>query len=109
MIAEDAMTPDWSPVGNIIAFRRQSADDVYKVTVSRSGDDWVPGAESPITTDGSGSASNGKPSWSPDASAIAFQRYVDGKKPAWWVATIGVDGSNLTLLEKGANPDWLAD
>lgn len=109
MIAEDAVTPDWSPVGNIIAFRRQSEDDIFAITVSRSGDDWVPGAEFPITTDGSSPASNGMPSWSPNASAIAFQRYVDGKKPAWWIATINADGSNLTLLEKGGNPDWLAD
>lgn len=48
-------------------------------------------------------------SWSPDAAVVALQRYVDGRKPAWRVAMIGVDGSNLILLEKGRNPDWLVD
>lgn len=81
------VSPDWSPVGQQIAF--SSGSEVYVMNADGTGVSYL--------TDGI------SPAWSPDGQQIAFSSHRDGN---WNIYVINSDGSNLTRLTNHQDDDW---
>ncbi len=80
-------SPDWSPVGNKIAFQRQTAGnwDIWVINADGSG-------EQRLTTHDS---VDGLPAWSPDGAHIAF---LSNRGGTWAIWAMRADGSNQRKL-----------
>lgn len=102
--------PDWSPEGDLIAFSTTSSDpldrtrDIFVVRPDGSG-------LRALTTDPD--SDDDGPAWSPDGSAVAFERYPLGQTndpesqgPNADIWRIGHDGSALTQLTHFQNDFW---
>lgn len=102
----DEFTPEWSPDGARIAFRRESA------TFLNQFDIWVIGADGSGLTRLTTTGTAGAPRWSPDGTEIAYNDSDDGD---WEVYVLQVaspstirkltDNSGVQDME----PDWSPD
>ena len=97
----DDTSPDWSPLGDKIAFRRYNYDDhsgdgIYLVDLA--------GNEQRLTIAPASVGGQGEPSWSPDGQFIVFH-WPQGTPSGLYV--IPADGSaEPTFLTSGSMPDW---
>ena len=90
----DNFWPDWSPVGNSIAFQdfRNGNYEIYVMNADGSG-------QTRLTFN---SAHNEKPAWSPDGSRIAFTSTRDGNQEIY---VMDADGSPQTRLTNNTGYD----
>jgi hypothetical protein len=90
--------PSWSPDGTRMAFTcLMDSDDIC--VVNRDGSGFAR-----LTSD---EASDFGPDWSPDGTRIAFTTTRFGGRVR--IATMNVDGSEVTPLAEGTEPDWSRD
>jgi len=80
-------SPDWAPVGNRIAFMRQTDGnwDIWTINSDGTG-------ETKLTSDGS---TDGLPAWSPDGKSIAF---LSNRNGPWAIWVMNSDGGNERKL-----------
>lgn len=98
----DGATPDWSPVGEQLAFASDRGGDTDIVVL-----DLVDGSQRQLTDNTVGDTG---PRWSPDGDRIAWASRVNERKQ---IFVMGADGSEAVQLTTGAtggeHPVWSPD
>ncbi len=92
------MAPVWSPDGQVIAYTKGGAWDIYGVRVDGSGQTFA------LYSDDSFS----DPTWSPDGSQLAFRSW-DGVADSIYIVSLANLDARQLLVADGAFPAWSPD
>lgn len=97
-----AMEPAWDPQGRFFVYTT-NAPGTWSLVKSLSSS---ANAAVSIVASGDIAPLASDPSVSPDGAKVAFATFV---RLRWQIATVNVDGSNLTLFGEGRDPSWSPD